>query len=39
MLPLLDRLDRRYSDYEDRPNGYDDDYIKRNLNIMLDTCL
>jgi len=29
----------RYSDYEDRPSGCDDDYIRRNLNIMLDTCL
>ena len=29
----------RYSDYEDRPICCDDDYIRRNLNIMLDTCL
>jgi len=29
----------RYSDYEDMPRGCDDDYIRRNFNIMLDACL
>jgi len=29
----------RYSDYEDRPSGCDDHYIRRNFNIMLDACL
>jgi len=27
----------RYSDYEDRPSGCDDDYIWHNYDIMLDT--
>ena len=28
-----------YSDYEDMPSGCDHDYIRRNLNIMLDASL